>query len=379
MWPTSDRFDALMAAGHIPVRVSADLYVAGTKQLLAGNLQVLGGQVVVDRTSAIRRSCTVQLTDPDGSLTELIMGEGSNPPPAPELVLRRGVQYPDGTTEMIPLGVFGVSLREEDDAGSGTSLTLTGYDRSRAVQRAKLLTTYYVASGSKYVDAAVALVDNRLPFPVAVERMIETTQPTVTASTLVYHEQDDPWQHVRELAAAIGCEVYFDVNGALRVADVPNPADGLVSFEFADGVTSLLLSIRHSLEDEPGYNATIVTGEGSANETDIPRAIVVDNNPASPTYFYGPYGQVPEWYSDPQITTNAQALTAAAARFRRISGLTEVFTLAVVPHPALAPSDVIRVRRGPSELDYNLVVESFTFPLDVATAQTLVARRAVDL
>jgi hypothetical protein len=374
MWATSDAFDEVMVGGHIPVAVKADLYTAGLTEVLAADLLVVGGSVTADRTAQFRRQCQVQLADSDGALLPLLMGVGGSDPGAAELVLQRGVGFPNGTTELIPLGVFSVSIREVTDTGGGVALALTGYDRSRTVSRAKLLTTYYIAAGTKYLDAAVALVDNRLPFVTPVSRSIESVQPTTTPTSLVYHEQDDPWARVQELCAAVGCEVFFEVDGALRIRDIPDPTTDPVVFEFVEDSTSLILSVGRALEDEPGYNAVIVTGESSANVDAVPRAIAYDNDPTSPTYFFGPYGQVPEFFNDPLVTNNTQAATAATGRLRRIIGLTETVNMSVVPHPALAPSDVIRVVSEGSGLDRHVLVEALTVPLDVSTAATLATR-----
>jgi len=372
MWQTSTEFDLAMQRGHIPTKVQVNLWSGGMSQLLVPDLPVVGGSVTIDRTAAVRKTCNVQLLDDDRNWFSLLsLDPGENSPGPLELEISRGITLPNGRTELIPLGVYRVSLPEWTDTNEPT-LSITGYDWSRVVSRAKLTTTYYVQAGTAYLTAAAALIDNRLPFSVPVTKTVESVQTaSVTSTTLVYHEQDDPWTRVQELCAAVGCEVYFDRDNTVRIRDIPDPTADPVVFEFVDDETSLLLSVTRSLDDDPGYNATIVTGESSDNSASVPRGMAYDNDPASPTYYFGPYGAVPEFYNDPLLTDNAQCVTAAAARLRKVAGVTDTSVLSVVPHPALDPSDIIRVRRDQSGMSLQTMIQSEVIPLDVTTAMTL--------
>jgi hypothetical protein len=372
-YPTTPAYDAAVASDDQVIAFRADLYTAGMVDLVASDLEVTGGSITVDRTAATRRSCAVNIADDTGALIRTFTGSNRAQPGPLEMVVSRGFRYPNGKQDLIPQGVFRVSRSSVVDTGEPT-LAVTGYDRARTVARHKLTTSYLVPGGVRYIDQAVALVDFCLPFDVPVTRVVEAVDPTTTRTSFTYLEQDDPWQRAGELVATVGCEIYFDLDGSLRIRDIPDPTVDQPVFEFLDGENSVMISLQHDLDDEPGYNGVVYSGDSSANTDVIPRAIVFDSDPTSPTYWFGNYGQVPEFISDPQIGTNAQAAIAAAGRLKSRIGLTETFVLATVPNPALDVSDVVRVRRAASGIDANVLIESMTIPLDVVTAATLTCR-----
>jgi hypothetical protein len=370
MWPRSSAFDAAIVQSHTVV-IKAALWSPGMADVILDDLNVIGGSVTADRTATFRRSAQVDLVDRDGALASLFSSRRTVPPV--ELVIERGIRYPNGTTEIIPLGVFPVSTVT---VSQNVRFSLTCYDRSRRVSRNKFINPYTIPAGARYVDAAVAVVQDRLPFTVDVD--ISTTVPDITSGPLTYLSQDDPWTVATGLASAVGCELFFDQVGRLVIRNEPNTIGSVVDFQYTDGETSIVLpETQQTISDDPGYNAVLVTGESSSNTTFVPRALVYDNDPSSPTYFFGPYGQVTEFVSDPTITDNNRALTVATGRLKRWLGRNDSMTLATVPHPAHDPSDVASVALyGRDQL---VTVQGVTVPLDLATAGTLNVRSQIPL
>ena len=114
------------------------------------------------------------------------------------------------------------------------------------------------------------------------------------------------------------------------------------------------------LTREGVYNGVVATGEGLDRETPV-RAVVVDTDKTSPTYWYGPFGKVPRFFSSPLITTSGQAALAAATMLTKQLGLPYAVDLSLVPNPALEPYDPITVRYpGRSEVH---VLDRLTIPL----------------
>jgi hypothetical protein len=371
VWPRSAAFDAAIVQSHTVV-IHAALWSPGMADVILSDLDVTGGSVTADRTATFRRSAQqVELVDRDGSLASLFSSRRTVPPV--ELVIERGIRYPGGATEMIPLGVLPVSAVT---VSTNAAYNLACFDRSRRVSRNKFITPYTVPSGTRYADAAVAIVQDRLPFAVDVD--ISTTRPDTTQGPLIYLSQDDPWAAATAMASAIGCEMFFDQVGRLVIRDEPSTVSGITDFQYADGETSILLpESQQVISDDPGYNAVLVTGESSSNTTFVPRALVYDNDPSSPTYFFGPYGQVPEFFNDPTITDNNRAQVVAAGRLKRWLGRNDSLTLATVPHPAHDPSDVVSASLyGRDQL---LTVQGVTIPLDVSTAGALNVRSQIPL
>lgn len=366
IWPRSARFDAAVRQSHT-VALHADLYSPGGRTLVAGGLDVVGGNVTASAAAERRRSCSVDLADRDGSLARLFAG-GTVPPL--ELAVSRGIEYAGGGREMIPLGRFHVES-SEFALWAPAEFTLACYDRSARVARNTFTSPYVVQPGTGYVEAAVALVRNRLRYPVEVS--VTTSNTDTTSSPIVYLPQDDPWSKAAVgLVRSAGCEIFFDQAGWLVVRDERGPAP-TPDFSYDDGVTSILLpDSKQSATNSPGYNGVLVVGESAANTVSVPRFLAVDDRPESPTYYWGEYGPVTEYVADSNATSGARAELIARARLRRHLGRTDTMSLATVPHPAHDPGDVVGVRaRGADRL---MAVESVSVPLDGTSAAALSLR-----
>jgi len=90
------------------------------------------------------------------------------------------------------------------------------------------------------------------------------------------------------------------------------------------------------------YNGVIATGEGPEIATPV-RAEAWDDDPTSPTYRYGLFGQVPYLYSSSLLTTQAKAQAAADAKLAQLLGKSTSLSWSQIVHPGLAPLDVVEV------------------------------------
>lgn len=339
MYARTDRFDAAMHDSHTVV-IKAELWSGGLANKIGPDLTVVGGEVTIDRTAAVRRSGQIQIVDDTGLVIPKIgpTGRSGLEPYGDELVIYRGIQYPDRSQELLPLGVFPIS-ETSISAQAGTTVTLQFTDRSRLVAEARATNTYYIPAGASYALAASDLVDFCLPYPTPVPKLIQATSTQTTAQTLVFHEQSDPWDNVQQLCRAIGAEAYFNPTGGLVIADVQDPRVDPPQFRYADDEASIVLSAERVLGRGP--NAVVVSGESVGTGY---RSMQVDSDPASPSYYYGTYGRKPEFYTDPLVTSQAQADTSASARLFRILGLSEVISLSTIPHPGHDAGDIIHAR-----------------------------------
>src|SRR5690606_15104227 len=99
------------------------------------------------------------------------------------------------------------------------------------------------------------------------------------------------------------------------------------------------------------------------------RAVAVDPDPASPTYWHGRYGKVPRFYSSPFIATEEQAANAAREMLKRQLGFPYSVEFTSVPNPALKPFDPIRVILKDNSRELH-VMQSVTIPLVADGVQT---------
>lgn len=333
---------------------------------LLGTFTPTAGLVKVDIANATRRSCDVTLVDPNyvPSTGALITPYGN------ELRLYRGVTYPNGARELMPLGVFAIASADVTDTPQGISIKVLGFDRADKVARALLTDTYSIAAGTNTAVAIQALITSRvggLTFSFA------PTTAVLPSTTLVVG--DNPWAKALELAKSIGADLFFDAYGVCTLTPVTDPATAPVSATLAEGATSTLVDLARSITNRETFSDVIAIGQGSGVGDPI-RAQVTDINPQSPTYINGPYGDVVTIYRSPLLTSAAMATAAAQAVLFRGTGLAEQITMRTLVNPALDVGDVVVVTRARAKvINARYTIDALDIPLGADATQSIIGRR----
>lgn len=386
MYPTSKLWPQYIRGSHTVIS-RADLYPAAGPPIFG--LPITAGSVAVDATSNVRRTLDCQIADQTGQFTPSNVYAVAAPYGA---IIRpwRGILYPDGTSELLPLGVFRISSLEVTDDGAPT-LKITGSDYSRTVARNRFVDPYVISAGQNYATAIATLADNRLP---GLDQDLDTTAEVTPL--IVIDAQEDPWQHLQDMAAAFGFEVFYDQDGGFVLQAQHDPTDDQVQIVYASGedvatltaaadgtATSLpaaavLLDLDNTYTDEPGFNGVVMAAESTTLPTPL-RTVLFDMDPTSPTYSQGPYGQVPDFQSSPFITSQAACDAAAAAWLRKHIGGTNDLSFSIIPDPSLDAGDVIRIKRSGSNIDTIGVVGGLTIPLAVAEKMAVTLRSRLPL
>jgi hypothetical protein len=331
-----------------------------------------GGTVTEDATAEVRRRCSLSCVDSTGDLTPK-SAEDLLTPYGTEVKPYRGVMYADGRVEVMPLGVFRISQVDVDDSvGGSPDIRIEAYDRSRTVARDKFIEPYTVAKGTNLVDAIKAIIART--FPDAEYDSITTTM--TTSAAIIYDANTSPWEAVTGLAKSLGCEVYFDARGRVVIAP-PTDIDALPGpdFEFIEGRGCTMTNIASRFTDEPGFNGIVLTGESLGDEKPPVRAVVWDSEPTSPTYHLGPYGEVPDFVTDPNVKTQAEADNAAKSLLQGKLGFSDQVTITAWPNPALTAGSIVQVERERSGATGLYSVDAITTPLSAKEAGTLTVRR----
>lgn len=360
MLEVSDAFLAEIQKSHM-VRSWVDVITHDNRTF---RLQATGGEVNVDRTADVRRRCSVSCVDPTGEITP-INAESILTPLGTELRLYRGVEYTSGVlagkVETVLLGIFRLSKASvKDSVGGSPDISLEGYDLSRTIRRDRFTDVFTVAAGSTLVDSIKLIAQRTFP-DVDFDAF---ASPVTTTTPIVFDADTDPWEAMNTLAQSAGCEVFFTADGRLKVAP-PVDIDHLpaAQFSYIEGKGCTLLDLDVVFTDEPGYNGVVLTAESAGGDTPPVRSIVWDNEPSSPTYYLGPYGKVPMFITDSNITTQADADSAAAAQLNLILGFSSQLSITASVNPALDANDVVQVTRQRSGVNSKFAIDSLTIPL----------------
>lgn len=267
---------------------------------------------------------------------------------------------PGNVIELVPLITSGITSVEVSDSREGMNITVYGSDRSRQVQRNRLLENHVVAAGTNYATAIQDLIASKRP---GTTFNFETT--TYVTPELVFGASGgggggDPWKYAQEMAESIGMEVFFDVDGVCVLRKIPDPQTVVATY--AEGPESMLLYVNSRMSDEDTRNAILVSGESTSNDAPI-RGYAEVSDPNSPFYVGGPFGKVPGFFQSGYVRTQAQADELAAAILKQKLGNMESARIISTVNPALEPYDLIRVTRAASKIDSLYVIEKLTIPL----------------
>lgn len=350
MWPTSQRFQNTVRVSH-KIAVEADVYSRHTEGWQP--LEVTGGEVTLN-SSLVRAMLRMTVVDTENISRALDITSGF-------IRVRRGVEFMDGTRELVPLGVFRLYSRgpAQVNQRGHRYIVLSGVDYMRAVQEARyaMPRTYESNSAiqlmwSSIVDALAGTIPTAL-------KMKSTVADKRFASMFIDRERLDLISRAEVL---LGSDIYFDGNGQLIVREAKSLDDAPVQWISSD---SGLLQASESFSRDKMFNAVVVFGERTDGGEPV-SAVVYDQNFDSPLYWNGPFGRVPKFYSSPILTTQDMCVKAGKTILKKRSGITRTLGLEAMPNPAFEPGDVLKVYT-PEGVRY-VILDEFQIPLGPSVA-----------
>lgn len=368
MYSVSSKWaSAVTNGGKLATRV--DIMRSGV--VISSNLAIYDGSIDANSKNTTRRSAWFACTDPTGTLTP----QNANDLLTPylnEFAPWRGFTYPDGTTELVPLGVFAIADVEIYDSSNSFALRITGYDRAKTISRSALQQPYTIAAGVSFESAILGLLT------AANSTLMQNAQFSasgLTVPALVYPVGGDPWAIATDLATAAGMALYFDVQGRCTLAAIPDPLAAPITWNYIEGGTATFLYLNKHLDTTSTFNHIIVIGQHPDSTSGPVRAEAMDNNTASPTYVGGPYGHVVDVFKDLSIKTQAQAQLVADSRLRTELGLSEEVEMTNIVNAAHDVNDVIYINRAKSKLNDRYVIDGLSIPLTYSRAMTISTRK----
>lgn len=355
MYPVSTTFTQALRESHTAV-VQVDAYLDG--DLIAEDMPISDGQVSVASGTGVRRTLDVTIADRDLWSTLDVIGV--------ELHAYRGIRYPSGDREMVPLGVFSLDAQSISVGPEGGIGVRSAPDRWARVQRGQLETPTAAIPTAQIRSEIARLVTG------AVSGITVTTTATSTATAGPLIWDQDRAAAAVDLATSIGAEVYFDFDGNLVIEDAP--LLGQTPVWMVDASPSGVLLAGERIRDRARtYNVVVAYPSSLTGAALYAPVIVEDSDPTSRTYVGGPFGRVPYRYTSPAMTTSAQALLAAKALLNRVKAVNAQLNVEAIVHPGLDRGDVITVLTPDGVTEQHLI-DSLTIPLTVSGTQQITTR-----
>jgi len=325
-------------------------------------LLVVDGNVHLNATADVRATVDLEVDgtgaftrDPGGLLT----------PYGNEVFVERGVIYGTGTHEYVSLGYFRIYEVEQSNQPD-YPIRLGGRDRMSGIVDGRLIAPVQFVAGTSISAIFNTLVQEI--YPTATIQFDYNATTDLLQTSVVADE--DRYSFLRNLVTSRGKIMYWDHAGRLQVKDAPNVNNTV--FDINSGEDGVLIEVSRRLDRGSVYNAVVTLGEQVQLDVPPVRGVARDMNPLSPTFWDGPFGKVPRFFSSPFVTTQAQAESASSKILARSIGLPYSVTLSAVPNPALEPYDPIKVTRSDG-YDKHLIQE-MTIPLNVDRPMTINTR-----
>ena len=344
MRQASAKFDAAVKESH-RVAVTAEVLTAAGSE----PIEVIDGSVTLSATAGSRGS--LDLTVP----VDLAPTDSSSllAPYGNEIKVSRGIEYPDGSVELVSLGVY----RIDSVTATDSSLSLTGIDRSIKVIDAVFEEPYSLTAGANIADVIQLLI--AVADPTTTFRFATTA---LTTPALFADDGTDRWDFCQGLGEAMGCSLYYDGDGVCVLAPAPTGLTPPV-YTVSEGEGGVLLGASRDWSRADAVNRVKVTGEAVGSSGDVPTGEARDTNPLSPTFYGGLFGKVTFTYSSSYVTTDEQADFVALVILTHKLGTTAAVSFDSLADPRLEPYDVVQVRREQIGADESHILDSVTIPL----------------
>lgn len=326
-------------------------------------VEILDGDADFDALAAVRS--TLDLTTAGSGMwprraADLLAPYGN------EIYVERGVVFGNGTTEYVGLGFFRIETPEQARPSDGP-IRVSAKDRMSGIVDGRLMSPMQFAAGVTYGSIMEQLVTE--VYPDAVIDWDDDSDGDVIGRAVI--AEDDRYGFLDKMVTSLGKIWYWDYRGRLQVK--AQPTADTPSAEVMAGAGGVLIGSSRTLTRSGVYNAIVATGQGADNTRPV-RAVAVDNNPDSPTYYAGRFGPVPGFFTSSFITSIGQAGVSAEALLRRSVGLPYSVDFQSVPNPAFEPWDCVRVRQSTKEGSELHLLQRVQIPLVADRAMTAETR-----
>lgn len=356
-----------MHDSHVEQVCRVDVHRRDTRDPIA-QLAVLSGTLTIDDADETHRSANATVVDPSGELTPELATDVLSPFTC-ELAVWAGIRhFPTRQEELTQQALLKVTDLDVDDEG-GLTYSLTMFDRSVRAQL-PLGKAVVTPPGTPVEVAARDLLWHATP-------TVPVNFPTTGYVTplLIHPENASAWDEAAQLFLMSGYKLECSRDGAYTAAPVAVTAAPVATWEFVEGTRANYWQPHRVLSGDELYNHVIVrssnTGAGGV------QGEAMDLDPASPTYVNGPYGHLTKIFSDPRVTTEAQATAAAGAILARQLGPGESIPYKGRPNYALDTGETVRVKRERLGIDTLALVQHLELPLGLGEMSATTRRSVV--
>lgn len=360
MYRVSDRFLAALRNSHTVIS-RVDAYSGD--RLVYRKVPFDTGSVGVSSGTGVHRK--LDLTVSDSRLWDVLSPIGI------ELRAFRGIRFPDGSEEYVPLGVFSLDQASEPVILGGSLSIASAPDRFAYVQRGRFELPRTSEDAMTAVDSIIRLVSEVAPCSVDISG-VTLSNPLAEALTTLQVWSRDRDQAVSGLCTQAGVEAFFGPIGNLVIRDAP-VLDARPAWRVHAGRDGVMLQGTRTRDRSRVYNVVVVVSSKTDGTAPFQPVVVADTDVSSPTNVNGPYGRCPVFLTTSTINSAMAAAQAGKNLLAKVRGRYVDMSVDAVVNPALEAGDTISVATGEHTSSLYLL-DSFSVPLTADNSQSLTLR-----
>jgi hypothetical protein len=317
------------------------------------------GQITFDASATIQGNGSLYLQGNASTLVPVNMTDPLAPYGQTLQIVRR--VFTGGAYQDVPLGIY--RIQDVPDARNlwkgwptiptimGWSAQLTICDLFDIIDADNFLATTQPTPGNTVWEEIQALS----PLPV-VQSLPDQSIP----AGVVYQSRMDA---IAQLITVIGGEPHLTRQGALTARVRNNWLTATTTVATVNGVVDVAGGMSNNLK-----NSVVVTNPNNASIL----AIAEITEPSNPLCVTGPLGRRTQTLSDPLMTTQAMAQTAANTMLARLSSQnSRTVTVSCLPRPDLELGDYIEVIDERSQVHWFGEVRQMSFSLDATQLMSI--------
>jgi hypothetical protein len=366
MIPYSDNFRKALLSPSKTLYVKMEMYDNQMNFIESIEKQVSQndiGSISVDKSRPIRRNFSFSLINKDGKYT---WNENSLVWINKRVKIYSGLQLKDGSIEYIPQGVFILTEPQTQHNPSGNITSISGQDKAYLYndKRGKFVYETTIAEGINIATGIKTIAEGETLF--LFDNVTETVPYELTYST-----SDNRWKAMQELAEFAKCEIFYDVNGYLRlkkVEDLNDLQNEAAVWSFTKGDMFYAGNVR-KMDESNLYNHYIAIGGGAENQTVRDEIIITESDPkwVNSPYSIEKIGRCVYFHNDGNADTLLSTVEECHWRnkyelMNRL-GYSEQVSMNIAPLFVLDASDIINVEDSENGVTGRYMVNKFDIPL----------------
>lgn len=269
--------------------------------------------------------------------------------------VEHGILFADESVDWVQIAYLRID--QMDQRLTSATRKFTAYDRAILPQEHLFETPWPLED--TYTNLMQAFLNKTIPGEIlTIDPGVNTTRRPNTGKAI--SEGADRLKEMQQMADVLESWIYNDQYGDFHIG-LRDPAGGVPVWTINAGRDGVMVDAEESFSRREQFNAVGITWTPSDNadeDADWTQYIFDwDNDPASSTYYDGPFGKRPKFYDEEYdyIQTTDEAYAIAQLKLKEYLGATRSLSIDAVYNPLLVPGDHIEVIFPDGEVEVHII------------------------